>query len=291
MNTEIEHYIFKGKIDSDKYQSVWDMMLEYTNRLKDEYKDYIHEDYFMGLEKLSLCTKIPLAEEINNKLIDTHWKIMFVTGFIPSYIYVWLQKNKIFPISIKFRKAHQLNFSPIPDFLHDIFGHLPLLFSKEYRDLIQTWADAASECAFNSNDAEHYKAADYLMNIIAADNYSEQESKNAHQLLELTRMKIKNNPSNFSYFERFYLWSFEFGVLKLNSKANAIGAAIITSPNELINFSHSTQLYNITDLDYDEDVDYGDVQLKYYSATSYNNFKKALLLAKQNTFNSNTVTG
>lgn len=289
MSTRIENYIFKGKIETDQYQLVWNMMLEYINKLKDKYNDHIHEDYFKGLEKLSLSTnKIPLAEEINDKLVGTNWRIIFVTGFIPSYIYVWLQKNRIFPISIKFRKTHQLNFSPIPDFLHDVFGHLPLLFSREYRDLIQNWADVASNCTFNSNDEDHYKAADYLMNIIAEENYSELELKNAQKILESTRTKIKDNPSNFSYFERFYLWSFEFGVLNSNGKANAIGAAIITSPDELINFSRSTQFYNITDLDYDEDVDYGDVQLKYYFADNYNNLKKALSLAKTNTFNSNS---
>ena len=96
-----------------------------------------------------------------------------------------------------------------------------------------------------------------------------------------SRNKINNTPSDFSYFEKFYTWLFEFGALKQNSQPKIIGAATITSSGELNHFSRNLDsLINIKNINYKEDIEYGNKQNKYYYALSYKDLKEALSITK-----------
>jgi phenylalanine-4-hydroxylase len=283
LSKNVQDYFFEGEFDTGIYQSVWSLMYKYINNLPSSLRNIIHQSYFEGLNSLGFTDKIPTIEYINSKLIDINWKIVLVKGFIPSYIYVTLQKNRIFPVSVEFRKESQLEFSPIADFLHDTWGHLPFLFSREYSNLLQNWAKAASKCQFNSHDEEHYLAADYITKLASDENISQKKILEVLGELNLSRDKINNTPSDFSYFEKFYTWLFEFGALKKDSQPKIIGAAIITSSSELNHFSHNLHsLINVKNIDYKEDIEYGNKQNKYYYALGYKDLKEALSITKDN---------
>lgn len=291
LSKNAQDYFFEGKFDASIYQSLWSLMYDYINNMSGALKNIIHESYFEGLNRLGFTDQIPTVEYINGKLADIKWKIVMVKGFIPSYIYVTLQKNRIFPVSVEFRKESQLAFSPIADFLHDTWGHLPFLFSKEYSNLLQNWAKAASKCQFNSHDEEHYLAADYITKLASDETVSQKEILGVLDELNSSRNKINDTPSDFSYFEKFYTWLFEFGALKQDGQPKIIGAATITSSGELNRFSRNIDsIINVKNINYKEDIEYGNEQKKYYYALNYKDLGEALSVVKNIASSTNNQT-
>jgi len=277
---EAEPYLYKKEINTSKYQPIWSLMHSYITTLPKKLRGVIHKEYFDGLRKLELTDKIPTVDYINNKLAKIGWRIVLVNGFLPSYVYVKLQQAQIFPVSCHFRQKHQMNFSPIADFLHDIYGHLPFLFSEEYRTLLRSWYEFANKCTFNVYDEEHYQAADYITRLATDPNVSEDQLSNAFKKLDASRENLNFTPSSFSYFTKFYTWFFEFGVCRCIDGPKTIGAAVITSLDELNNlYTNINKLIDIQQIDYKTDIEYSNKQSKYYQGNFLEAYN-ALLLAK-----------
>lgn len=60
------------------------------------------------------------------------------------------------PVSQKIRPSNALHFAREPDFIHDIFGHFPVLFSEEYRDLLSAWTEQSSFLPIYEGDRANY---------------------------------------------------------------------------------------------------------------------------------------
>ena len=277
---EAEPYLCKEGINVLEYQPLWEQMYSYITTLPKKFKDIIHEEYFDGLEQLQLTDKLPTVDHINNKLEKIGWRVVLVNGFLPSYVYVKLQEAQIFPVSCQFRQKHQMSFSPIADFLHDVFGHLPFLFSEDYRNLLRSWYKLASKCTFNAYDEEHYQAADYITRLATDPKVSEDQLSKAFKKLDTSRNSINLTPSNFSYFAKFYAWFFEFGICRCADGPKTIGAAVITSLDELNNlYTNINTIVDIQQMDYQTDIEYSNKQTKYYQGNFLEAYN-ALLLAK-----------
>jgi phenylalanine-4-hydroxylase len=112
---------------------VWREVLARNAALIERYRERMHPAYVGGMRALALPTEVPRIEDLNERLVPTGWKTVCVDGYIPTSAYVGLMSESIFPISRTVRRAEHIDFAPEPDLVHDVLGHLPMLFCAEYR--------------------------------------------------------------------------------------------------------------------------------------------------------------
>ncbi|MGH1469193.1 MAG: phenylalanine 4-monooxygenase [Bdellovibrionales bacterium] len=137
--------ILKQKDFGESGTSTWKKVLDNHSVVrKNQIVDVFHE----GLEKLEIYSdKIPSLEEINFKLKDlSGFQGVFVKGLEEGKDFYKLLAERKFPIGNFIRSADDLNYTPEPDIIHDLYGHLPFFIDKEYGDFCQRFGEAA--CRF-----------------------------------------------------------------------------------------------------------------------------------------------
>ena len=90
--------------------------------------------YIEGVDALNINSNgVPRLSSLNKVLLSsTGWQLQPVECVI-SYDYFFdLLANKKFPAAAFIRKPEDLDFVPVPDIFHEIFGHCPLLLDPEY---------------------------------------------------------------------------------------------------------------------------------------------------------------
>ncbi|XZF13376.1 hypothetical protein ACTHGU_16435 [Chitinophagaceae bacterium MMS25-I14] len=77
--------------------------------------------------------------DLLNEALHRHngWQIHIVPGLIPAGEFLSLLAEKKFCSSTWLRSFAQLDYLEEPDMFHDIFGHVPLLWDKQYADFVQ----------------------------------------------------------------------------------------------------------------------------------------------------------
>ena len=90
--------------------------------------------HLQGMKSLNFNHNgVPKLSEINRVLLSTTgWQLKPVECVI-SYDYFFdLLANKKFPAAAFIRRPEDLDFVPVPDIFHEIFGHSPLLLNSGY---------------------------------------------------------------------------------------------------------------------------------------------------------------
>lgn len=227
-------YLAEERYDAhlDSSHDVWREVLRRNAELIREHSSRMHPGYVAGRRSLALTGRIPRVEELNQSLSRTGWRIVPVDGYIPTAIYAGLMARNIFPVSRVIRRPEHVDFAPAPDMVHDILGHLPLLFSEEYRRYLQRLASVMTRAVPNELDQEFYEAVRDM-----ADLKSDPETPGAALALAEARMTRVNlelvcQASEVTHLRRIYVWSIEFGLLGTPDDFSVHGAALLSSPTE-----------------------------------------------------------
>lgn len=223
----------------------------------------IHPDYVYGFNRLDLRENLPpTLAELNTKLYGIGWQAIFVKGLVPNLLYAELQKNCIFPIAADIRKKRDLEHSAAPDFIHDIVGHLPMMFSAPYQKLVVSWASLVIENPPTKGDMASNKALYDLINEKEKMDLCERTIQEKTEILKKAYIdNLKLPPSKYAMLERFYTWAVEFGIIKNNETMNIIGGAALSSTSEMkAIMSGKTALRHFTDNAINTPVDYTLVQ-------------------------------
>lgn len=101
-----------------------------------------------GLEALGLDRDtIPPLDEVNAKLSAlTGWKGVYVKGLEDGHGFYRLLRDRKFPIGNFVRDRRDLNYTPEPDIIHDLYGHIPFHADAGYADYCQRYG--AFACQF-----------------------------------------------------------------------------------------------------------------------------------------------
>ena len=124
--------------------AVWNEVLARSEQVVEEHAERIHPAYVEGLRALELPSHVPQTDELNERLRVTGWKTVAVDGYLPATTYASLMTENIFPVSSRIRRREHIDFAPEPDLVHDILGHLPMLFCAEHREYLRELAIHAS---------------------------------------------------------------------------------------------------------------------------------------------------
>ena len=122
--------------DSTDYQPIDHATWRYILRqLKNYLSENAHECYLDGLEKTGITVEeIPSIDRICKKLQAFGWTAVPVSGFIPPAAFMEMQSLGILPIASDMRTLDHILYTPAPDIVHDLYGHLPFFTDQAYAD-------------------------------------------------------------------------------------------------------------------------------------------------------------
>ena len=181
-----------------------------------------HPEFVEGLNFLSISEKsVPETECLNKALKKLEWSVVDTeTILTPSEFFTLLGQKKI-AISKSLRTLSDASFSPYPDRFHDVFGHLPLLLNREYREFLETFGKISKSQSWSQALTSNYKTI--AANPTSSNNYY----NNFAELSTLSDEKAVR-------LERLFWWTIEFGLISKSKDLTSIaGAALLSSNSEI----------------------------------------------------------
>jgi phenylalanine-4-hydroxylase len=253
---------------------VWKNVLTQQNNLINMYSHQIAPAYLSGLTKLGIASSnIPHLNEINKALQPVGWHTACVNGYISEVVYFRFIANKIFPVSRNLRKAQHIDHSPIPDFIHDVIGHLPLLFIQDYQNILLRIAKLNTLVKGNELDVTLSKTNLELALLKESLDLSNPQIQDSLKKIEQIRIGLKKNPTTLTKLNRLFLWSVEFGLMGTVNDYKCFGAGLLSSPTELQNALHggNTKVlpYTLDVINYD--INFTDTQNQFFVIRDFKN--------------------
>lgn len=104
--------------------------------------------FLKGVEILGLTEeRIPDLEEVNRRLESrTGFRGELVDGLEEGASFYRMLADRRFPVGNFIRARADLSYTPAPDIVHDLYGHLPFYTDRAYADFSQAFGEAA--CAY-----------------------------------------------------------------------------------------------------------------------------------------------
>lgn len=124
----------------------WSTILDNHSRTREE---QVVDLFHKGIKTLGIDSRnIPTLEVVNEKLKPlTGFQGVFVDGLEEgNNFYKMLSKRK-FPVGNFIRDKQDLSYTPEPDIVHDLYGHLPFFVDKDYSDFCQKFGEMACQFA------------------------------------------------------------------------------------------------------------------------------------------------
>jgi len=261
-----------ARTEDDK--AVWSLMVLRIGEIVDR-STWHHPTYVRNFSWLRNFTlRPPSLAEINDWLSGTGWKVTYVDGYVPARAYREMQANAIFPVTRFLRPMRQAEHSVAPDFIHDVLGHLPMLFEADYATLIHKWGLRARLTQPNPPDQAVAKLMDRMETLRSVEHPDAAAVDRTLEQLRVAQAEATADCSRFFKFETFYTWAIEFGVIRGDCDGpKLIGAAALSSPGEMANlFSGKTELLSFVDSAVGHPVDYTDYQSRFYEARSFHDY-------------------
>jgi len=105
----------------------------------------VSDEYLHGIERLNLSSeKIPSLSYLSSILKrTTQWSIARIPGVIEVEDFFPFIKRRVFPSRDFMRNKDEMDYTPVPDPFHDIFGHMPMLTDSNFASFYQKFGEAA----------------------------------------------------------------------------------------------------------------------------------------------------
>ena len=255
----------------------WREALQRNEWLLSSWGSRVHPAYEEGIRALDLPKSVPRMEEINERLAPTGWQVVCVDGYVPSSIYAGLMEARLFPMSRRMRRPEHVDYAPEPDLVHDVIGHLPMLFSPQHREFLQNLAAVMVRAHASELDDELYAANRSLGEVMSQAAPSLEAAHEAHARVTRVREALDTNASQLTHLARMYLWSVEFGLTGTREEIVIHGAALLSSPTEITALceGRSTVLPYSIDVIH-SDVAFTELQKQYFVARDFAHFQQVL---------------
>ncbi len=219
------------------------------------YSEHIDPSYLSGFNKFCFDEKkIPTTHQLNAVLKTVNWSVVCIDGYISASMYAQFIAQRIFPIARQIRSLEHIDHSPIPDFVHDVIGHLPMLFTASYQDFLCQMVACMNQAKGNEFDSALFEVDMELGNIKSNQNPDPVKLKNAEERMAFIHQQLKQHPSELTHLTRMFLWSIEFGLFGTMTNYKCFGAGILSSQQETLDFCQRAKHvlpYSIDTINYD----------------------------------------
>ena len=202
---------------------VWNKIFQGRKEIFSSYSHLFPDIYLESLKHLGYNERsIPTLSQINNHLKSTSWKAVWAKE-LSIHDFCLLTANRIFPIKASHRGLNEIEFALYPDFIHDLWGHIPLLQMKDLTEVIVSLSKEFINLEYSNVDNELYEEL-YGENV-------KTENTDFETLLDKSELCAKRLLS------RLFLLTVEFGLLKKENSYQIFGGGILSSHSEILNIS------------------------------------------------------
>lgn len=266
-------------VRTDEDKDVWTSLLAFLQQLWKSHENNLYDDYLSGLSFLDVSvSQIPALSDINKILSRIGWSAVYVDGMVDGRLYQEMLAGRVFPVARHIRRKRDMLHSAAPDFMHDVIGHLPMLFSSQYQALLNEWARRALEAQPGDKDAEVSKALSALIEEREKECPDLDAVSRKTAILEQLHQETSASPSRAARFARFYAWAIEFGVsFNAGGQLKIGGSAALSSPEEFKRIvSRETQLRSFTEFAINSPVNYSVVQHAVFVVADFSEYAQVL---------------
>lgn len=109
-----------------------------SERLEDAHQQFACDFYCRAKKKLQLSAEqMPEIFELSEELQRSYgYRLIAAEGLIPPRIFFAYLSERIMPCTQYLRHGSYPSYTPEPDAVHDIIGHVPPLLNPEYAEVI-----------------------------------------------------------------------------------------------------------------------------------------------------------
>lgn len=127
---------------SSEDQGTWHEILRQHEQKRDQ---QICDIFLNGVKILGLTKeRIPDLNQVNEILQSrSGFRGVLVDGLEEGTSFYRMLAQREFPIGNFIRSRKDLNYTPAPDIVHDLYGHLPFYTDRAYGDFCQAFGEAA----------------------------------------------------------------------------------------------------------------------------------------------------
>lgn len=196
------------------------------------FKHAAHEAYLEGLRVTGISAeRIPLIQEMDEKMKRIGWRAVAVSGFIPPQAFMEFQSLGILPIACDMRKLEHVLYTPAPDVVHEAAGHAPIISDPDYSDYLRAYGEISRRAIFSQHDMAVYRAIRTLSVV------KEDPAASAHQVDEAQRaldetLAAVDWISEAAELSRMYWWTVEYGLVGSLESPRIYGAGLLSSAGE-----------------------------------------------------------
>ena len=146
--------MLKDRVFSNVEMNTWHTVLSIHEKTR---TDQIVDIFHSGLNTLDIhANKIPHLWEINDTLEKkSGFKGVYVKGLEDGKSFYPMLAKRLFPIGNFIRDKRDLSYTPEPDMIHDLYGHIPFLVDRDYAQFCQKIGETA--CQFIDDDEKFHQ--------------------------------------------------------------------------------------------------------------------------------------
>jgi phenylalanine-4-hydroxylase len=215
---------------SQEDHKVWEFATASLLQFQDGHKDKIYGSYFRALRELDLSPRrIPRIEEISERLAPLGWRAVCIDGYISPVTYVQMQAAKLLAVSRRIRSKEDMAYSPFPDVVHDVYGHLPILMDLNYRSLLTYCSEIAVDLGAAFDEGRAHIAPNPLTK--RSQSWCPAPLPQHREIWSIQQC-MSHKRSLFNALYRLSFWVLEFGLLGTARNYQIIGAGLLSSVSE-----------------------------------------------------------
>jgi phenylalanine-4-hydroxylase len=256
----------------------WHKLVDRTASLVAELQAWLHPAYVAGFRRLvARWARLPRLAQVNEDLAEFGWRAVCVDGYLPPRVYANLLARRVFPVARRIRRPEHVDFSPVPDFAHDLLGHAPMFVSVEHRRFLRILAASMAQAESNGLDQELYSATRESARLRCRLRCPPDVLEAAEARVARTREGLTRRPSALTELGRLYLWSIEFGLMGTPDDFRVYGAGLLSSPAETraVCLGHAP-VRKLSVAAVHRDIRFSDLQTTYYVAPDYTHLQRVL---------------
>ncbi len=229
------------KLATQEVIDIWSILKKHREQGVEKYKDYLEDGYIETVESLySNRVSFPNLDELNDFFSHTLWEFAWNNGLNEEEFYLVCSKG-VFPITTYCRSKKEIDRSVYPDFIHDYWGHVPMLYNEDFSKFIKYASGEFIKLKY-SDEADR-------INKVISYNAKEYRDNLLNECDETTIAPVvfsENILGKKKLISRLLLHFFEFGSISSNSKVKIYGGGILSSNKELSNFSEKNNRKRLT---------------------------------------------
>jgi|JI8StandDraft_1071087.scaffolds.fasta_scaffold41312_3 phenylalanine-4-hydroxylase len=155
MNTNtVDSNVISFKVFSEEEHEVWRQLCAMQMK---NLEGRVSKHYLEGWKALGLTTdRIPDFVEVNKRLKELNGWEVIMTNIVYEDNISWISSlaDKKFRITDFIRDIKDIEYTPLPDIFHDVFGHLPFLGVPQYARILEKFGHAAIKAREKNEEQE-----------------------------------------------------------------------------------------------------------------------------------------